>query len=237
MRTGSTSATYPEPITLKRGDMSDKVQTYEGEHVTVTYDVKRCIHAAECVHRAPEVFDPDAKPWVSPDRAAATRLVDAIEHCPTGALKYTRKEGGAAEEPALKTTVGVTLDGPLYLRGRIEILDAAGNVTHREMRAALCRCGASQNKPFCDGAHEKAGFEDTAGIGSATLKSDKLDTGDGVLRVTVLQAGPLQIKGPFELHGAQETVADCNESWLCRCGASKNKPFCDGTHKKTGFSG
>lgn len=217
--------------------MSDKVLSYEGKHVTVTYDVKRCIHAAECVHGAPEVFDPEAKPWVSPDQATATRLVDAIERCPTGALKFARKDGGPAEQPAATNTVDVTPDGPLYLRGRVEIFDAAGDATYREMRVALCRCGASRNKPFCDASHEKAGFEDPAGIGSANLKSDKVDVADGVLHVTVLKAGPLQLRGPFDLHGAQQRLADCNEGWLCRCGSSKNKPYCDGTHKKTGFTG
>jgi CDGSH-type Zn-finger protein/uncharacterized Fe-S cluster protein YjdI len=217
--------------------MSEKVLSYEGKHLTVTYDLRRCIHAAECVHAAPEVFDPNAKPWVNPDQATATRLVDAIERCPTGALHYARRDGGQAEQPAAKNTVDVTPDGPLYVRGRIEILDAAGATVSRETRAALCRCGASGNKPFCDGSHEKAGFEDAAGIGAATVKSDKVDTADGVLRIKILKAGPLQLQGPFDFHGAQQRLGDCNESWLCRCGSSNNKPFCDGTHKKVGFTG
>lgn len=217
--------------------MSGKVLTYDGKQVTVTYEVKRCIHASECVHGAPEVFNPEAKPWVTPDGASVDKLTAVIERCPTGALHYVRKDGGPAEMPSARNSITVSANGPLYLRGQVQILDAAGQVTAREMRVALCRCGASASKPLCDGSHAKAGFVDAAAVAPTALRSDRVDTADGVLRITLLKNAPLQVRGPFDLVGAAAKISDCNEAWLCRCGGSKNRPFCDGTHKKIGFSG
>ena len=215
--------------------MDEKILTYEGKQVTVTYNVKRCIHAAECVNGAPEVFDPAAKPWVTPDGASAGKLAAVIELCPTGALHHLRKDGGPVEVPSARNSITVTPNGPLHLRGRLELVDAAGQVSGRDLRLALCRCGASANKPYCDGAHAKAEFGDAAEWGTAALRSDKVDT-DGMLRVTQRKDGPLHVKGPFDLIGAAAKLSDCNEAWLCRCGSSRNKPFCDGTHKKIGFA-
>ena len=216
--------------------MGEKVLTYEGKELTVTYDVKRCIHASECVRGAPEVFNPEAKPWVSPDGAPAAKLMAVIERCPTGALHYVRKDGGPTEAPSARNSITVSANGPLYGRGRVEILDAAGQLVRREMRAALCRCGQSANKPLCDNSHVQAGFADAAAVAPTTLRSDKVDTADGVLRITLLKNGPLQVRGPFDLLAAGTKLSGCNEAWLCRCGGSRNKPFCDGTHKKIGFA-
>ena len=52
-----------------------KLHRYEGRGVTVTYDAKRCIHAAECVHGLPGVFDPDAKPWILTNLAQSLRAI------------------------------------------------------------------------------------------------------------------------------------------------------------------
>ena len=137
--------------------MGRKLHTYKGAHVEVTYDAGRCIHAARCVQGLPEVFDPERRPWIEPDRAPdSAALVRTIEACPTGALKYVRP--GAPEKPVPDATISVHSGGPLYLKGKLRIEDSYGDVIHEGTRVALCRCGASADKPFCDGSHVRAGF-------------------------------------------------------------------------------
>lgn len=217
--------------------MGEKIYTYEGKDITVTWDLVRCIHSERCVHGLPQVFDPKAKPWISAGAASPDAVAEAITHCPTGALHYVRKDGGPAEVPDTTNSITVDPDGPNYFRGRLEIFDPSGAVQSRAARVALCRCGGSKNKPYCDLTHAEIGFKDPGNLGKEQLKSDKVDTSDGLLKILPKPKGPLHVKGPFALACADTTVADCNETWLCRCGGSNNKPFCDGTHKKIGFVG
>ena len=103
----------------------------------------------------------DARPWIAIDQAAgrADTLAEVIRRCPSGALHTRRLDGEANEAAAAPVTVAVQRDGPLYVRGDLEIRDASGGMIRREVRAALCRCGDSANKPFCDNSHIAAGFQ------------------------------------------------------------------------------
>jgi len=102
------------------------------------------------------------------------------------------------------------------------------------MRLTLCRCGASANKPYCDGNHAKAGF--TATGEPASKDSAALETRGGPLQISAIPDGPLKFTGPLEIvSGSGRTIERTNQTWLCRCGASANKPYCDGTHKRNGF--
>ena len=139
--------------------MKPKILHYSGEKVAVSYDVRRCIHAAECVHGLPEVFDPGRKPWIDPDRADAEQLLQVIMRCPTGALHLERSDGDQAEPKPEQNTAIVERNGPVYLRGDLELVTLEGEVLLKDTRIALCRCGASENKPFCDGSHVRVGFE------------------------------------------------------------------------------
>ena len=94
--------------------------------------------------------DPDAAP---PDEIAQTIL-----RCPSGALHFTRTDDGEQETADEQLTVTPQKGGPLYLRGRIQIRDRDGSVVREDTRIALCRCGASENKPFCDNSHVRIGF-------------------------------------------------------------------------------
>ena len=108
----------------------------------------------------------------------------------------------------------------------------ARSVEHNE-QYALCRCGASANKPFCDGAHEKAGFVDYGAVGE---KGDGLKEEGGRLEVKRIPNGPILVRGNFSIVSAGGRVAwQGDRAALCRCGASKNKPFCDGQHSEIGF--
>ena len=135
-----------------------KVQTYAGAGFEVTYDAETCIHAAECVRGLPEVFDPQARPWVRPERAPAERIAEVVARCPSGALRFV---GRAEATPrAGRTIVALRQDGPLLLSGDIEVRGPDGAVLFAGPKTALCRCGHSARKPFCDGSHKAAGFRD-----------------------------------------------------------------------------
>lgn len=211
--------------------MTDKIYEYKGEAVSVTYDKHRCIHAAECVRGLPSVFDPKARPWIQPDGATADEVAEVVTRCPTGALRFVRHDGADGEAAADENVLTVAADGPVYARGRIVLQGAEGAV--EENRVGLCRCGASKNKPFCDGSHSEAGFQATAAIG----EDPKVRSGEAsanTLEVKPLPDGPLLLDGPFEIRGGDDQCSGTNAA-LCRCGASESKPFCDGAHKAIGF--
>jgi CDGSH-type Zn-finger protein/uncharacterized Fe-S cluster protein YjdI len=214
--------------------MPESIKEYPGRELTVSYDVKRCIHAAECTRGLPAVFDVNARPWVNPDAASPEKLAEVIARCPSGALHLVFKDGRASEAVPAVNRATVSADGPLYLHGNIEILDGDGSMLLRDTRVALCRCGASRNKPYCDNSHKQIGFRDPG-----MFQTDHAtDAGGGLLKVTRRNNGPLYVQGPLELCCADgRTGSRGAEYWLCRCGGSQNKPFCDGTHKKTGFIG
>ncbi len=208
--------------------MKEKILTYKGTDTTVTYDLARCIHAAECVHGLPAVFDPKRKPWVDPDQADADAIEAVVHLCPTGALQMAdREEAGDAD-----ATVRVEADGPLYVRGQLALHDAEGALLRTDTRVALCRCGASKNKPFCDNSHTEAGFTDPAVLGEPKLKDGE---GERSLRITLARNGPLLLEGHVSVSGTSEGQQGGIKCALCRCGASNNKPYCDGTHKTIGF--
>lgn len=212
--------------------MSSKIHEYKGKSIVVTYDAKRCIHAAECVHGLPGVFDPKAKPWIDPDGATADELAEVVLRCPTGALNFERLDGGAVESSPAENKIAIEADGPLYVHADVEVVDGDGTVVTNDARVALCRCGASENNPYCDGKHSEAGFSDSGAIPDARLKPS--DASSGKLKVTLAQNGPLILDGPVTLTGGDDSCTG-QRGALCRCGASQNKPFCDGAHAKIGF--
>ena len=214
--------------------MAEHVKFYEGDDITVTYGVRRCIHAAECVHGLGAVFNPQNRPWVDPDRASADELAEVIHRCPTGALHYRRKDGGAEESTPTTNTVTIDPDGPLFVKGDLAVTMPDGSA-HTDTRVALCRCGASKNKPFCDNSHLKAEFKDPATFQDVKIKPDP-DGTSGVLKVQPARNGPLLLQGPLDLISTDASVHGIQAA-LCRCGGSANKPFCDGTHNTIGFTG
>jgi uncharacterized Fe-S cluster protein YjdI len=133
-------------------------RTYVGDAIEVHWEPRLCIHVRNCVRDLPNVFVPEARPWVAVDAADADAIAAAVEHCPTGALHYRRLDGAADEQAPEDTTVEPRPNGPLFLRGRLRIVAADGRVIRQDTRVALCRCGASRNKPFCDGSHRRIGF-------------------------------------------------------------------------------
>ncbi len=210
-----------------------KLHRYEGRGGIVTYDAKRCIHAAACVHGLPAVFDSSAKPWINPDGADAATLESAVERCPSGALQVERPAGIAAPLPATNTAT-LTARGPTYLRGDLALVAGDDSIALRDTRMALCRCGGSQNKPFCDGSHVQLGFADEGALRAG--EAPPAAVGGGRLEIRARPNGPLMLTGPLAVIGTNGRTSSAATTFLCRCGASGNKPYCDGTHKKIGFT-
>jgi uncharacterized Fe-S cluster protein YjdI len=132
------------------------VRRYETDEIVVEWEPRLCYHSHNCVRALPQVFDPDARPWVQPEQASADEVEAAVAQCPSGALRSRR--AGAAETRKEPLDIRASANGPLLLRGGVRVLDADGNVLYEGERAALCRCGGSQNKPFCDGTHKTIEF-------------------------------------------------------------------------------
>jgi uncharacterized Fe-S cluster protein YjdI/CDGSH-type Zn-finger protein len=133
-------------------------RAYAGDAIEVQWEPRLCIHVRNCVRGLPQVFDPEARPWVVVDAADADAVAATIETCPTGALRYRRLDGGPQEQLQEETTVEPRPNGPLFVRGLVRIVDQDGRLVREDTRLALCRCGASENKPFCDGSHRRIGF-------------------------------------------------------------------------------
>jgi uncharacterized Fe-S cluster protein YjdI len=133
-------------------------RVYANDAIEVHWEPKLCIHVRNCVRGLPEVFDAGKRPWIDPDAADPDAIAATVVTCPTGALHFRRLDGGAQEEPQTETTVEPRPNGPLFVRGRVRIVDAEGRVIREDTRVALCRCGGSANKPFCDGTHNRIGF-------------------------------------------------------------------------------
>ncbi len=127
--------------------MAERVKSYRGENVEVTFDARRCLHAARCLRGLPEVFDAKRRPWILPDAAPAQDVAEVVRRCPSGALHY-RLADGEPEPPTTPTQISAREHEPIWLRGDLRIHTADGVIT--ETRAALCRCGATANAPFCD---------------------------------------------------------------------------------------
>jgi CDGSH-type Zn-finger protein len=165
-----------------------------------------------------------------PDDATSTEgLVAVAQNCPSGAITYRRKDAGPEEAAPPVNLVQVRENGPLAVRGDLTIAGEA-----KGFRATLCRCGQSKNKPFCDGAHNVAKF--AASGEPATGDVTALAVRNGPLDIRPQTNGPLLVKGNMEfISGTGRTFCKAEGAMLCRCGASGNKPFCDGSHARVGF--
>ena len=204
-----------------------------GRDVTITFDGKRCVHSRNCVLSHPEVFVPNVQgDWIFPDAAPADDVVRIGLNCPSGAIRVARNAGGAGSDVAPKVnTVRVRENGPLAFEAPLLVAGQA----QAAPRATLCRCGASANKPYCDGNHVAAGF--VASGEPAVQESAALGARGGMVEVVPTLNGSLRVTGNLEVvSGTGRTVKRATQLYLCRCGQSGNKPYCDGSHKAAGFT-
>ena len=141
--------------------MSEKreiVKEYSNGEMTIIWKPRTCIHAAECVKRLPNVYKPKDKPWIQIENATTEALKEQIMACPSGALSYKIANEETKEEAHLETRVEALENGPLLVHGSLKVTNSDGNKESKKRVTAFCRCGASANKPYCDGEHNKIGF-------------------------------------------------------------------------------
>ena len=206
------------------------IEEHKTDDGTLFFEGSICIHSRNCVLNRPDVFVPNVEgEWIHPERANAGELQALAENCPSGAIRF--QAVAQNEVKPLVNTLHVRENGPCALKADIRMDNEKGEQT----RVTLCRCGASKNKPYCDGSHTEAGFVATGE--PATQASEALEKRDGIVAVSPLKDGPLQVVGNLEIcSGTGHTINRSQQVFLCRCGASKNKPYCDGSHIAAGFS-
>lgn len=148
---------------IKKIVIKDKRRDYPGKEITVHDNRKICSHAAECVNNLSSVFKLGSRPWINPDASKMNDIIDVVRRCPSGALSYSI-DGVEYRDPEEQRnpTVTVLKNGPYHITGGIELIGE--NIQFGEGASkehyTLCRCGASENKPFCDGAHKSSNFND-----------------------------------------------------------------------------
>lgn len=135
------------------------VKRYQNDELTIIWQPNKCIHAGVCVKKLPQVYDPEAKPWITANKASAQALKAQIDLCPSGALSYEVFGDEVKVDNSAITRIEVLEDGPLLIHGHLAISNKNLISESKNTKTAFCRCGHSQNKPYCDGSHVKKGFK------------------------------------------------------------------------------
>ncbi len=209
-----------------------RIHRYDGAEVVVEFDLARCIHTGDCSRDLPEVFNTKRSGrWVQPDGAPAAQIAHVCADCPTGALRCIDKASGQAmDSPPKYNTIQIIADGPLYVHAKMRV----NGKPEPGYRAAFCRCGTSRLMPYCDNSHRECNFRDD---GKVTVPLPSPAGSQGPLSINATPGGPLMIEGPFTLlDAAGQVVCESSKAALCRCAASKMKPYCDGSHTAIGFN-
>jgi CDGSH-type Zn-finger protein len=140
----------------------DRRVNYVGKRITIHDNRGICAHAGFCTDGLKAVFRMRQEPWIDPDGASVEEIIETIRQCPSGALSYSIDNVEHRDQDR-EPMVTVTNDGPYAVTGGIELMGVAPGEGASTEHYTLCRCGASRNKPFCDGSHWQVGFHDTAG--------------------------------------------------------------------------
>lgn len=141
---------------------TNAAQQYRGRRITIHDNRAICAHAGVCTDELPGVFRLGQEPWIAADGAEAAAIIALVKRCPSGALSCSVDDAEPAAEPR-ECLVTVSKNGPYFVSGDLP-LKTADAQPYRPGRYALCRCGASKNKPFCDGTHWAVGFDDSRGL-------------------------------------------------------------------------
>jgi len=143
--------------------VKNKRRDYVGKEITIHDNRKICSHAKECVNNLPSVFKLGSKPWIDSDGSKMQDIINTVRKCPSGALSYSI-DGIEYRDPKEQRDPILTVlkNGPYYITGGIDLIGE--NIEFGEGASkehyTLCRCGTSENKPFCDGTHRTINFKD-----------------------------------------------------------------------------
>jgi CDGSH-type Zn-finger protein len=132
----------------------NKWRSYEGQEITIHFNLGICCHVGLCLKNLPSVFSKDTKPWINPNGASAEAIIAMIKTCPSGALTYSIA-GDEVVDFDDEVHIKIVTNGPIVVRGSVELIDEDMSIQELKSkeRYTLCRCGKSKNKPFCDGSH------------------------------------------------------------------------------------
>ena len=141
-----------------------EIKQYRNKDITVNWEPAKCIHSGICFKGLPRVFNPKKKPWITLEEADTERIIEQVNQCPSGAISYQHNKESNNENnevsvnvPDLK--VQITPGGPILLHGNF-VLEHGNELKPVNAKVtALCRCGHSKNKPFCDGSHHRVKFD------------------------------------------------------------------------------
>ncbi len=176
----------------REGRQPNRVDDYVGKSLVIHDNRGVCSHAGHCTSGLPGVWRMTQEPWIDPDGASVEEIIKVIEKCPSGALSYTidgKLHNALDSEPGIT----VTKDGPLQVIGGCKLATRDGEEPHSPEHYALCRCGQSKNKPFCDGAHWYASFADDGERQVAPAREQVLAAGPFELVEGLAQSGRSEI--------------------------------------------
>jgi uncharacterized Fe-S cluster protein YjdI len=140
--------------------MDNITKKYSNGEVTIVWKPNECIHSGICFRGLNDVFDPRKRPWITPEHSTTDKIIEQVKKCPSGALSYyLNRDTEEQVKVEAETIVETVQNGPLMVYGNVTVKDSAGTITKKSNATAFCRCGASGNKPYCDGSHKKIGFQ------------------------------------------------------------------------------
>jgi CDGSH-type Zn-finger protein len=152
------------------GPIADRETVFKGQQIVVRDDHSLCVHSGFCGNRITNIWN--MLKGVD-DSVVQGQIMAMVEKCPSGTLTFSLEADGEAVEPDLPIEITVIPDGPLWVSGGILVERRDGQPLEIRNRMTLCRCGASSNKPFCDGTHKEIGFTD------GQIMTLQLDTSSG----------------------------------------------------------
>ena len=157
--------------------MDPNDRKYSNKEITVHWKPAKCIHATTCYRELNEVFNLRERPWVNMDGASTEKIIDIVRRCPTDALTYEWKEEGKVSDKAPESglteadklkeaknhpaEIRIMKNGPYVVEGDFTMIGSNGQELRQMLMTSFCRCGASEEMPFCDGSHRIEDFTDS----------------------------------------------------------------------------
>lgn len=142
--------------------MTEITKKYSNEDITIVWKPSVCIHSTLCwkgEKGLKQVFNPAEKPWIKPKGASTSEIIERVNNCPSGAISfYYNNDENKTTDTKAESIVEAMPNGPLLVYGNITVKHSTGETVQKNKVTAFCRCGASSNKPYCDGTHTKNGF-------------------------------------------------------------------------------